>query len=117
VVVVPPSELSGRPDRTRADDQGLNPTVGPVTSFAALIGFDEARLKNVLGQPFLARDEGLGSLWTYRLRSCALHIFLARDEAGVLKVKGGSSGPLTRGAASPSVDACVAEAPRSRPQP
>ena len=117
VTVVPPSELSSSPGRTRSDDRGLNPTVGHVDSFAALIGFDEARLKGVLGAPALARDEGQGSLWTYRLKSCALMVFLARDASGALKVKGGAAGPLVRGAPAPTVDACVAEAPRSRPQP
>jgi len=116
VTVVPPSELSSSPGRTRSDDRGLNPTVDHVTTFAGLIGFDETRLKGVLGAPFLARDEGQGSLWTYRLQSCSLMVFLARDASGQLKVKGGAAGPLVRGAPAPSVDACVAEAPRSRPQ-
>lgn len=116
VTVVPPSELSSSPDRTRSDDRGLNPVVGHVDAFSALIGFDEARLKGVLGDPFLARNEGQGSLWTYRLKSCSLMVYLSRDGSGVLKVKGGSAGPLVRGAPTPSVDACVAEAPRSRPQ-
>jgi hypothetical protein len=56
-------------------------------------------------------------MWTYRLKSCALHVFLSRDASGALKVKGGSAGPLARGVAAPALDACVAEAPRSRPQP
>lgn len=117
VTVVPGSELSSSPDRTRADDRGLNPAVDHVTAFSALVGFDETRLKGVLGAPYLARDEGQGSMWTYRLKSCALHVFLARDASGALKVKGGSAGPLIRGGAAPNVDACVAEAPRSQPQP
>lgn len=116
LTVVPGSELSTSPGRTRSDDRGLNPNVGRVENFEALIGFDEARLKGVLGDPALARSEGQGSMWTYRLRSCALMVFLARDASGVLKVKGGSAGPLVRGAPTPGLDACVAEAPRSRPR-
>lgn len=117
VTVVPGSELSSSPGRTRSDGRGVNPAVSHVTAFSALVGFDEARLKGVLGAPHLARDEGQGSMWTYRLKSCALHVFLARDTSGALKVKAGAAGPLIRGGATPTVDACVAEAPRSRPQP
>lgn len=116
VVVTPGSELSSSPNRTRADNRGLNPNVDHVPSFSALIGFDETRLKGVLGPPALARDEGQGAMWTYRLKNCALHVFLARDASGSLRVKAGSAGPLVRGGAAPTVDACVAEAPRSRPQ-
>ena len=116
VVVTPPSELSSSPGRTRSDDRGLNPNVDHVPSFSALVGFDEARLRGVLGPPALASAEGQGAMWTYRLKTCALHVFLARDASGALRVKAGSAGPLVRGGASPTVDACVAEAPRSRPQ-
>lgn len=116
LVVTPPSELSSSPNRTRSDDRGLNPNVAHVPAFSALVGFDENRLKGVLGPPALARAEGQGAMWTYRLRTCALHVFLSRDASGALRVKAGSAGPLVRGAASPTVDACVAEAPKSRPQ-
>lgn len=109
VVVVPPSELSSSTDRTRADGPGLQGQ-NAITTAAAMVGLDEARLKAAIGQPSLARNEGQGALWTYRLRSCALHVFLARDAAGALRVKGASAGPLKRGAATPQVDACVAEA-------
>ncbi len=109
VVVVPPSELSSSTDRTRADGPGLQGQ-NAVTTAAAMVGLDETRLKAAIGQPSLARNEGQGALWTYRLRSCALHVFLARDAAGALRVKGASAGPLKRGAATPPVDACVAEA-------
>ncbi|MBX7250198.1 MAG: hypothetical protein K1X35_14285 [Caulobacteraceae bacterium] len=109
VVVVPPSELSSSTDRTRSDGPGLQPQ-SALTSAAAMVGFDEARLKAALGSPELARSEGQGAMWTYRLKSCALHVFLARDATGALRVKGASSGPLKRGVPAPSVDACVAEA-------
>lgn len=109
VVVVPPSELSSSTDRTRDEGRGLQGQ-NAVNTAAAMVGLDEARLKAALGQPSLARNEGQGALWTYRLRSCALHVFLARDASGALRVKGASSGPLKRGAATPPVDACVAEA-------
>ena len=109
VVVVPPSELSSSPDRTRGDGPGLQGQ-NAVNTAAAMVGLDETRLKAAIGQPSLARNEGQGALWTYRLRSCALHVFLARDAAGALRVKGASAGPLKRGAATPPVDACVAEA-------
>ena len=109
VVVVPPSELSGSTDRTRGDGPGLQGQ-NAITTAAAMVGLDETRLKAAIGQPSLARNEGQGALWTYRLRSCALHVFLARDAAGALRVKGASAGPLTRGAVTPPVDACVAEA-------
>ncbi len=109
VVVVPPSELSSSTDRTRSDGPGLQGQTA-ITTAAAMVGLDETRLKAAIGQPSLARNEGQGALWTYRLRSCALHVFLARDAAGALRVKGASAGPLKRGAATPPVDACVAEA-------
>lgn len=109
VVVVPPSELSSSTDRTRDDSRGLQGQ-NAITTAAAMVGLDETRLKAAIGQPSLARNEGQGALWTYRLRSCALHVFLARDSAGALRVRGASAGPLKRGAATPPVDACVAEA-------
>jgi hypothetical protein len=108
VVVVPPSEISSSTDRTRGDGPGVAPRT--VNTAAALVGFDETRLKAALGQPALARNEGQGAMWTYRLRTCALHVFLSRDGAGALRVKGAASGPLVRGGATPGVDACVAEA-------
>ena len=109
VVVVPPSELSSGTDRTRGDGPGLQGQ-NAITTAAAMVGLDETRLKAAIGQPSLARNEGQGAMWTYRLRSCALHVFLARDAAGALRVKGASAGPLKRGAVTPPVDACVAEA-------
>ena len=110
VTVVPPSELSSSTDRTRGDDRGVPSARGPVTAFQPLVGADEAGLKRALGDPETARNEGQGGLWTYRLRTCALYVFLARDSAGVMRVKGGSTGPLVRGAPAPALDACVAEA-------
>ncbi len=110
LVVVPGSELSSSPDRSRGDDRGLRPAASPVRSFQALIGRDERNLTLALGAPETARDEAGGAMWTYRLPSCALYVFLARDERGALRVKGGSTGPLRRGAPTPELDACVAEA-------
>jgi len=113
VVVVPPSELSSSGDRTRsAEGPGVTPRSGPITSFQPLIGADEAGLKRAIGDPATARDEGQGAMWTYRMQTCALHVFLSRDQAGVMRVKGAASGPLRRGAPTPAVDACVAEAKR-----
>jgi len=112
VVVVPPSELSSSTDRFRADSRGAVPR-GRLSGFAALVGSDEARLREALGQPAASRNEGQGALWTYRFKSCALHVFLTRDQAGLLRVKGGSAGPLKRGGQAPALDACVAEAQAS----
>lgn len=112
VVVVPPSEMSSSLDRYRSDDRGsVKP--GRLSGFSVLMGSDEAGVRRLLGQPAASRNEGQGALWTYRFQSCALHVFLARDDAGLLRVKGGSAGPLRRGAPAPALDACVAEAQRS----
>lgn len=112
VVVVPPSEMSSSLDRYRTDDRGaVKP--GRVSGFSVLVGSDEAGLRRMLGQPAASRNEGQGALWTYRFQSCALHVFLARDDSGLLRVKGGAAGPLKRGATAPALDACVAEAQRS----
>ena len=113
VVVVPPSELSSSGDRTRAGGPGVAPPTAPPAGFAALIGGDEAGLRRALGDPATTRNEGQGAMWTYRMESCALHVFLTRDQAGVMRVKGAASGPLRRGAPTPAVDACVGEAKRS----
>lgn len=112
VVVVPPSELSSSQDRFRADTRGA---VGRsrLSGVAALVGSDEAGLRTYLGQPAATRNEAQGALWTYRFKSCALHVFLARDDSGLLRVKGASAGPLKRGAQKPEADACVAEAQAS----
>jgi hypothetical protein len=87
------------------------PTVtGPAPTLAALVGADEARLKAELGEPELMRTEGDGALWTYRLPSCALTVFLTRDATTAArgwKVKGAQAGPLKRGGTTPDVDVCL----------
>lgn len=85
------------------------PAAEPATlTLAALRGRAPTEVRARLGEPALAREEGAGAFWTYRLPDCALFVFFAGQ--GGLKVTGAESGPLVRGGPVPTVDACLAGA-------
>ncbi len=75
-----------------------------------LLSVTEAEARARLGPPDLARTEGAGSLWTYRLNHCALLVFFKAADGQPLRVSGAASGPRRRGEAPLPVDACLGEA-------
>ena len=107
---------SAAPHRPAADL-----SAGP---FGGLLGLDEAGARARLGAPDIARAEGAGALWTYRLTDCALFVFFKKAEGQPMKVSGAASGPRERGRAPLPVEACIAQAkasvtgaPPARPGP
>ena len=100
-----PKRVKGKKDEAAAVAPPPKPKALTV---AALTGTDEAAVKAALGEPVLARAEGAGALWTYRLPDCALFVYFQREGAQTLKVSGASAGPLMRGGATLETDACLA---------
>ncbi|HYF23698.1 MAG TPA: hypothetical protein VD929_09900 [Caulobacteraceae bacterium] len=97
-----------REPRAKAKPQPAKPASAKLTA-AALVGADGKEVERRLGEPETARAEGDGAMWTYRLKSCALHVFFRRPDAqGTLRVTGSAAGPLKRGEPVPAVDACLA---------
>jgi hypothetical protein len=101
------------------------PARGPLT-VEALKGATEAEARARLGAPDVARAEGKGALWTYRLSDCALLVFFRSEGDGPRRLSGASSSPRRRGDAPAPVDACLNEAaergahapaPAKRPPP
>ena len=85
---------------------------GPMPAFGGLAALSEAQARARLGPPDIARSEGAGAMWTYRLPDCALFLFF-RAGAGAgqtLHVSGASAGPRSRGQTPLAVEACIAEA-------
>jgi len=85
----------------------------PAVTDSHLSGLDAAGVRLRLGEPALAREEGAGALWTYRLNRCVLFVAFADDGAG-LRVTALSSGPRRHGEAQPETLACLREAEASR---
>jgi len=83
----------------KEDDQGLG----------ALFQAAPATVRARLGDPDVARAEGRGAFWTYRLPHCALFIFFREGPKG-LRVSGGAVGPRKRGEPVMTVSACLATA-------
>jgi hypothetical protein len=102
-----PPARKGRDRRAAAAKTDKTP-VSTALTLATLRGLSDAAVKARLGAPQLERAEGAGALWTYRLRDCALLVFLV-DQGG-LKVVGAEASPLVRGGPVPAVDACLAGA-------
>jgi len=76
-------------------------------SLAELSAASEAQVRARLGAPDVARNEGAGAFWTYRLKSCALFVFFHTEDGHGLRVSGAQAGPRRRGQPAPSVEACL----------
>ena len=85
--------------------------------FHGLLAVGEAEARTRLGPPDLARVEGSGAMWTYRLPDCALFVFLRAADGQPLKVSGAAAGPRRRGQSPPPVNQCLAEALDRQPGP
>ncbi len=101
VVTNPDLWAERRQAEHRNHELALRVTVG------SLVNRSDAELRSTLGTPDLQRTEGDGALWTYRLPSCSLMVFLHRSAGATFKVTGATSGPLASGGAYPDADACL----------
>jgi len=92
-------EEARREEAVREDDGGLGP----------LLHATPERVRARLGDPDVARSEGKGGFWTYRLPHCALFLFFHEGPKG-LRVTSAATGPRKRGEVLLSVPACLASA-------
>jgi hypothetical protein len=100
----------------RRAERASHPAAAQLTQ-ATLVGRTDAELRTTLGAPELTRAEGDGAMYTYRLPGCALLVFLHKAEPSGYKVTGAQAGPLSRGGATPDVDACLKSAATATPAP
>jgi len=98
-----------RADVAAGPDAADRDPPGPGQAFGGLAALSEAQARARLGAPDIARSEGSGAMWTYRLPDCALFVFFRSAAGQPLRVSGASAGPRRRGQAPPSVEACIAE--------
>ena len=98
------AEVASGPDAADRDPPG------PSQAFGGLAALSEAQARARLGAPDIARSEGFGAMWTYRLPDCALFVFFRSAAGQPLRVSGASAGPRRRGQTPPSVETCIAEA-------
>ncbi len=70
-------------------------------------------VERVLGAPDIARQEGAGAAWTYRLENCALLMLFAADTRNEMRLT--EVHPSARnGGTAPSLDQCATEASARR---
>jgi hypothetical protein len=98
----------------RRAERTSHPAAAQLTQ-ATLVGRTDTELRASLGAPELTRAEGDGAMYTYRLPGCALLVFLHKAEPAGYKVTGAQAGPLSRGGATPDVDACLKSAAPAGP--
>ena len=96
-------EASGPAERAEKSRSARTP------QFHGLLAASETEVKTRLGAPDLARAEGSGAMWTYRLPDCALFVFFRRPAGEPLKVSGAASGPRMRGRNPPPVNECLSQ--------
>jgi hypothetical protein len=102
----------GKPDSRRADTADAAPTAEAADEdqgLGPLLHASPAAVRARLGDPDVARAEGKGAFWTYRLPHCALFLFFREGPKG-LRISGASTGPRRRGEPAMSVSACLATA-------
>ena len=107
-LVAPSSRPEARP--AAPPDAADRDPPGPTSAFGGLAALSETQARARLGAPDIARSEGAGAMWTYRLPDCALFVFFRSSAGQPLRVSGASAGPRTRGQTPLSVEACIAEA-------
>ena len=100
-----------KPDTPKPEIANAKP---PPQQFHGLMAQDQEAVRTRLGAPDVARDEGSGAMWTYRLPDCALFIFFRGPKGGApdiaSRVSGAASGPRVRGQRPLPVNECIAEA-------
>lgn len=70
----------------------------------------QAEIERVLGHADIARQDGAGSAWTYRLDSCALLLLFTSDAHNTLRLSEAHPSARRTGEATPSLDQCATEA-------
>ena len=82
--------------------------------FHGLLAADQADVRARIGAPDVARSEGSGAMWTYRLPDCALFVFFRTPKGAAPgqppRVTGAASGPRVRGRSPPPVNDCIGQA-------
>jgi hypothetical protein len=99
--------LAGAPTLHRGETAGSAGQTEDDDSLGHLLHAAPATVRERLGDPDVARAEGGGAFWTYRLPHCALFVFFHVGPKG-LRVSGASTGPRRRGEPLLSVPACLA---------
>jgi len=99
--------LQGQPP---APGRAPRPAAPRTPPFHGLLAATQQEVTSRLGAPDVARAEGAGAMWTYRLPDCALFVFFRRSGTDGMKVSGAAAGPRTRGRNPPPVNECVTEA-------
>lgn len=70
---------------------------------------EEAAARELIGEPLIARSEGLGAMWTYQQPDCVLFVFFTSAAPGEPhRLSAISSGPRRRGDRVPPADECLA---------
>ena len=95
------------------EDAAVQDEDAAVVFASPLNGLAEAAVRAKLGDPALARTEGAGAFWTYRLRTCVLFVYFA-DAGQGLRVSGAAAGPRRHGDPTPDVASCIIEAGQPR---
>ncbi len=87
---------------------------GPGQPFHGLMAADQGEVRARIGAPDVARGEGAGAMWTYRLPDCALFVFFRTAKNAPAdapaRVSGAASGPRVRGQRPLPVNDCIAQA-------
>jgi len=90
------------------------PAAEPPQRFHGLLSADETQVRARIGPPDVARSEGSGAMWTYRLPDCALFVFFRSPKGAAagepIRVSGAASGPRVRGRNPPPVNECISQA-------
>lgn len=82
----------------------------PAPTLASIVGLSDSEAKARLGAADLERTEGAGALWTYRLKDCALLVFLRKGPGQAFRVTGADSSLRRRGDPPLPVGACIQQA-------
>ena len=79
-------------------------------ALAVLRGLNEEDVLARLGNPTLARGEGLGAMWTYVGTRCSLFVFFSAPAPGTPRLFSGATvGPRQRGERPLPLEECLAQ--------
>lgn len=102
------------PAPTRSDAPAATASSSRATQLFATAGRADAasqrEVERVLGAPDIARREGAGAAWTYRLENCALLLLFSADTRNEMRLSEVHPSARRSGAAAPSLEQCATEA-------
>jgi hypothetical protein len=85
------------------------PAVADPKLFEQVKDREEAAARELIGDPLIARAEGLGAMWTYQQPDCVLFVFFTSAAPGEpRRLSAISSGPRRRGDVVPPPEECLA---------